>query len=219
MVGVVMFPNYLNVKYVTYNDEKGFLETRHHGIGGSDAAAVLGHSPYKTKVELWEQKTNPPTFEQLNSDVIQFGNNAEPVLIRLFELQTGLKVDDTKGICLIHPEYDFIRVNLDGFIQEENAVLEIKTVNRDFKPWYEGNLPQNYYIQLLHEMLVSGADRAYLYALLNTPYLDESKGKLYQYLVERSEVEAEIEFLKNEEIAFWRDNVEPKKRPLSIITL
>lgn len=208
-----------DIKYTAYYDEKGFLETRHYGIGGSDAAAVMGLSPYATKVSLWEEKSNPPKLKQLNNDVLQFGNDAEPVLIKLFELQNKLKVEDTKGICLIHEKYDFIRVNLDGFIIEENAVLEIKTVNRDFKSWYNGDIPQNYYIQLLHEMLVTGADKAYLYALLNTPYLDEAKGKLYQYEINRADKQDEIDYLMEQEVKFWTEHVITGKRPLSTMTL
>ena len=34
-----------------------WLKERKKGIGGSDAATVLGKNPWKTNVELWEEKT------------------------------------------------------------------------------------------------------------------------------------------------------------------
>ena len=34
-----------------------WLQARRRGIGGSDAAAVLGLSPWKSNVRLWEEKT------------------------------------------------------------------------------------------------------------------------------------------------------------------
>ena len=34
-----------------------WLEERKKGIGGSDAATILGLNPYKTTIELWEEKT------------------------------------------------------------------------------------------------------------------------------------------------------------------
>ena len=37
--------------------EKDWLDYRRRGIGGSDAAAVLGLCPWKSNVRLWEAKT------------------------------------------------------------------------------------------------------------------------------------------------------------------
>ena len=34
-----------------------WLKARRKGIGGSDAASVLGISPWKSNVQLWEEKT------------------------------------------------------------------------------------------------------------------------------------------------------------------
>ena len=34
-----------------------WLKERTKGIGGSDVATVLGLNPYKTPLELWEEKT------------------------------------------------------------------------------------------------------------------------------------------------------------------
>ena len=34
-----------------------WLEERKKGIGGSDVACILGMSPYKTNVALWEEKS------------------------------------------------------------------------------------------------------------------------------------------------------------------
>lgn len=39
------------------NNRKEWLKARQKGIGGSDAASVLGISPWKTNVQLWEEKT------------------------------------------------------------------------------------------------------------------------------------------------------------------
>lgn len=37
-------------------DRAGWLEARKDGLGASDAAALLGLSPWKTNVQLWEEK-------------------------------------------------------------------------------------------------------------------------------------------------------------------
>ena len=38
-------------------DHAAWLKSRTLGIGGSDAAAILGLNPYKSNVELFEEKT------------------------------------------------------------------------------------------------------------------------------------------------------------------
>ena len=37
-------------------DRAEWLEARKDGLGASDAAALLGLSPWKTNVQLWEEK-------------------------------------------------------------------------------------------------------------------------------------------------------------------
>ena len=40
-----------------FPDEAAWLAGRMNGIGGSDASAVVGMNPYKTNIELFEEKT------------------------------------------------------------------------------------------------------------------------------------------------------------------
>ena len=44
-----------------------WLAFRNTGIGGSDAAAVLGENPWKTNVELWEEKTGKSVAKSANN--------------------------------------------------------------------------------------------------------------------------------------------------------
>ena len=43
-------------KIYDFEDEKAWLKGRLNGIGGSDASAVVGKNPYKTNIELFEEK-------------------------------------------------------------------------------------------------------------------------------------------------------------------
>ena len=38
-------------------NHKEWLKNRTYGIGGSDASAIVGMNPYKTNIELFEEKT------------------------------------------------------------------------------------------------------------------------------------------------------------------
>ena len=66
-----------------------WLEARKNGIGGSDAATILGLNPYKTTIELWEEKTGDMQSYQLDgyervsfskftdNEIIKFNINAK----------------------------------------------------------------------------------------------------------------------------------------------
>lgn len=38
-------------------DHASWLKARTYGIGGSDASAIVGMNPYKTNIDLFEEKT------------------------------------------------------------------------------------------------------------------------------------------------------------------
>lgn len=40
-----------------FKDETEWLKGRMNGIGGSDASAIVGMNPYKSNIELFEEKT------------------------------------------------------------------------------------------------------------------------------------------------------------------
>ena len=54
-------------------DHTAWLKARGYGIGGSDASAILGMNPYKSNIELFEEKTGrrlPEDISALKSQVI-----------------------------------------------------------------------------------------------------------------------------------------------------
>ena len=78
--------------------------------------------------------------------------------------------------------------------------------------WKGERIPDNYYIQILHGMLIMEADFAILKAQLKTvfdgvPYLQTK-----HYFIERAEVEEDIKYLENSEKEFWK-MVQERKRP------
>ena len=58
---------------IEQNTEEWF-KYRNSGIGASEAPIILGLSPYKTRIELYEQKINP---------VIE-GNKSNFIIIKLY---------------------------------------------------------------------------------------------------------------------------------------
>ena len=72
---------------------KEWLDYRRQGIGGSDAAAVLGISPWRTARDLYYDKLNIATADDDENWVAKaVGQLLEPLVAKVFERQTGLRV-------------------------------------------------------------------------------------------------------------------------------
>ena len=72
----------------TNQDRSQWLEERRQGIGGSDAAAAVGLSPWKTRLELWLEKTGQ-TPDREETPEMRRGTLLEPVVKQLYADATG----------------------------------------------------------------------------------------------------------------------------------
>ena len=61
-----------------------FLAGRKKGIGGSDVAAILGFSPYKSPYQLWLDKTGRSERKESQNESAHFGNLLEDVVAKEF---------------------------------------------------------------------------------------------------------------------------------------
>ena len=110
------------------------MEERKKGIGASDAACVLGRNPYKTNVELWEEKTGIREPEDISDKPhVKYGTEAEQCLRELFRLdfpEYDVTYEPYKMIANLK-NYPFLFATLDGALTEKNTgkkgILEIKT--------------------------------------------------------------------------------------------
>ena len=60
------------------NAVETWLKERSKGIGGSDAACILGLNPYKTNVELWKEKTGRAKAQDISQKpCVIYGKKAE----------------------------------------------------------------------------------------------------------------------------------------------
>ena len=70
-----------------------WLEYRRKGIGGSDAAAVLGISPFRTGRDLYYDKLNIVTADDAENWVqLEVGTLLEPLVAKIFAYKTGYKI-------------------------------------------------------------------------------------------------------------------------------
>lgn len=208
-----------------FDDRESWLAGRNaQGIGGSEAAAAVGMSPWQTPLELWKLKIGaiPPKDLSGNAAVEQ-GNRMEPIL-RDFYAATHPEYDiDYHPYDLLYQkERPWLFATLDGELTDEDGrhgILEIKTATPNGKAgwekWANGNLPQNYYIQTLHQLLATGYDFVRVFVAL---YSMNGDITLREYEIERADIREDLEWLLEEETAFW-DKVQRGEMPSMPLTL
>ena len=134
-------------------------------IGGSDAAVVLGLNPYKSPYSLWAEKTGAVVPEDISGkEAVRLGNDLEEYVAKRWTEKTGKKVC-RKNAILSNPEYPFAHANIDrAVIGEPDAGLECKTTSSfDMtRKLRAGDIPDSWYCQCMHYMMVTGAERWYL---------------------------------------------------------
>lgn len=180
-----------------------WLALRKQSIGGSDAAAIVGLNPYVSPYALWVEKTSDEVKDEEVSEAIIQGTDLEDYVARRFSEKTGKKVRK-RTPTIKNPKYPFAHANVDRWIVGENAGLECKTTNTlNYKKFKDGEFPANYYLQCLHYMAVTGADKYYLAVLVF--------GK--DFIVHEFERDEEtIQELMKAEANFW-EMVETKTPP------
>lgn len=135
-------------------DRNEWLAQRRTGIGGSDAAAVLGMSKWKTPLSVWLDKTGHDTTTT-ESEPMRWGTLLEPVVRQEYAERSGNEVRQPDTI-LRHPTHPFMLANIDG-VTSSGRLVEIKTA-RTAEGWGvpgTDEVPEDYLIQVQHYMAVT----------------------------------------------------------------
>jgi predicted phage-related endonuclease len=96
---------------------------------------------------------------------VALGTVTEELNLLWFERQTGRSVI-ARGMSLTHPYYSFMRVTLDGLVQQPAAIVEAKWTS-PFNKIEE--IEQRYMAQVHHNMMVCGYDQSFLSVLTGKP--------------------------------------------------
>ena len=181
------------IKEIAFNNHEEWLEIRKNYIGGSDAAAVVGLNSFSSPYTVWADKLGklPPKED---NEAMRLGRDLEDYVAKRFTEQTGKKVR-RKNFILWNSDYPFAHANVDRLIVGENAGLECKTTSvLNLKSFKNGEFPENYYVQCMHYMAVTGYKKWYLAVLI--------LGKEFKvFEIERDE--DEIKALMKAERDFW----------------
>ena len=90
--------NYFVTEYANRSD---WLKGRHNYLGASDAASVLGISPWMTNVQLYENKVNPVVDEKPPTEQMLRGIKSDSHIRELYAIESGDDVEDVTGKVLV----------------------------------------------------------------------------------------------------------------------
>lgn len=133
-----------------------FHAKRLTGLGGSDAGVLAG-SPWMTPYQLWLEKTGRYR-EDRDTEAMYWGRVLEEPVARRYAEVTGRKV--RRQPMLRHKQHEWMIANVDRQIVGDPrgpGVLEVKTSGAfGVTVGDEDDVPDHYYAQLQHYMLVTG---------------------------------------------------------------
>ena len=205
-------------------DHNSWIQFRaNRGIGGSEAAAIVGESPWMTSRDLWEIKCGLKGRTDLSDNpLIEQGHRMEGAIRELYKsYHPDYKVTYHQYDLLYQSERPWLFATLDGEITDENGrkgILECKTSSPqskvDWDKWYF-QIPKPYMIQILHQLLATGWEFVDLIACLINK---EGDFVVRTYRFERADYEADLTWLLEKEKVFWT-SVQGKTLPPMTIAL
>ncbi len=165
-----------------------WLAERRLGLGGSDAAAAVGLSKWKTPLQLYLEKIGETIDEDENAAMYR-GRVLEPSVRQWYCDETGRTVETPRSI-IRHAQHPFMLASLDGIASGE-IIVDFKTA-RNRAGWGDpgtDEVPLEYLIQVQHYMAVAGMVRAELAVLFGdfefSIYPVDADPELQALLVER----------------------------------
>lgn len=183
-----------------------WLAQRRKSVGGSDAAAVMGVSAYKSPYALWAEKSGKITPSDISGkEAVREGNDLEEYVARRWMEATGKRLVRARYFYY-NTAYPFAHANVDRMVVGERAGFEAKTTS-DYgilQQCRDGRYPEAWRLQMLHYMMVTGRDKWYLGVLC--------LGKGF-FTFELQRDEAAIAALAQAEARFWQhvtDGTPPK---------
>lgn len=134
-----------------------WLALRRNYIGGSDAAAVVGLSPFSSPYRVWAEKSG--LIEGFGGNLAtEVGSFLEEFVAGLFERETGKKVRRLNA-SIVNTAYPWAIADVDRVLVGTKEGLEIKTTSAlATKKFKNGEFPTQYYCQCVHYLAVLGPE-------------------------------------------------------------
>lgn len=147
------------------------LERRRHVVGASEVGVLFGLPSFggRTVSDLWFEKKFGTVRSNGTSEAAELGLKLEPIILESAEKRLGMQIVDRQKWVVVGTN----GATLDGRVIGEGPIVEAKTSGivgpSKLSEWGEDGsdeIPDAYLLQVQAQMLVTGADLAYLAALI-----------------------------------------------------
>jgi putative phage-type endonuclease len=174
---------------IEFNEQKILVDLmdRRTFIGGSDAPVILNVSPWKSRVELWLEKTGqaePPDISEVERVV--FGQLLEEVIASEFCRRNGAKVRrvNDRQVSKTHP---WAVAQIDRRIVG-GGILECKSTDKYMKRFWNDGVPDYVLAQVYHQQWVDEQDKTIVAALFGGNHMEQFEvgrnEKVIKYLID-----------------------------------
>ena len=142
-------------------------EERRNYIGGSDIAAVMGLSRWKTPLKLWLEKIGEVEPDDLSKiEAVQLGTELEEFVAQKFARENQKQVRKQSKMYR-HRKYPYMVAHVDRLITNSDELLECKTCGIHKKEEWEGDeIPNEYILQVIWYLGITGRKRGYIAVLI-----------------------------------------------------
>lgn len=148
-----------------------WLLDRGSAIGGSDAAAVVGVSKWKSPLRLWAEKSGRVSSGVESNDAMEMGKLLEPVILARLAEKSGRSVCPWPSTLIAKSDaHPFMACTPDGLTFDPamggTGIVQCKTTGEHFAHAWDGEPPLDYQVQVQHELAVTGLPWACLVVLI-----------------------------------------------------
>ena len=201
----------LTTTKITNAGVNAVVNDRTKSIGGSDIAAILGVSPFKSSYELYLSKTNSIYIDQETNLAMEIGTELESFVLEKYKKKHGITygitsdqlITDKEKLFKTHKDYNFLSSNLDAITMDGKTIIEVKT-SSSLKGWEDG-MPEHYKMQVAHYANIWDVEKVIVVLLVLGSY----KG-MYEFVYERN---PELESKITDAAVFWWDECIIKGNP------
>lgn len=209
------------VNLIECGSREAWIRERSKSIGASDAAAILGASPWRSKLDVYAEKVlaldsidagvAPPLV--VETEEMEWGTALEDPIAQKFAERTHLIVAAPTPFSLYRPtDLQIAHATPDRFLMKpdrqfvdaESGLLEIKTTAGWKAEEWEDDAPLHVTVQIQAQMFVLGLSWGYVTVLIGGQ-------KMRSF-----EVQADPSFhelLADEIRRFWKTHVEARNPP------
>lgn len=181
-----------------------WLDLRREGIGSSDAPSICGFDRYRSRYAVWVSKIE--AIDGDDSAPAEWGRRLEQVVAEKFFDDHDVVDMWRPTVMYRHPEHSWMLASPDRIVRTAgaDAILEIKTTGAHMAADWSDGPPDRVRIQVLHQLAVTGIERAHVAVLIGgRDYRD------FEVVRDQEDIDALIAV----EYEFWHDHVLPRIPP------